>query len=126
MATSFSNGSVNILGTVQATTTPPALTALWGTKVGVGNTTVGTVPAGKVWKIYGAVLNIAHSALASGYFYIGNPVGTVKMTVTCGANNSATAVFGGGYLTAVAADNVIVSVTAGTGDLTIYYVQEDA
>jgi len=56
MSFQFNKGTVNVTGSVTSTVTKYTGTIITGTKVGVGNTTIGTVGAGKTWRIIGVHL----------------------------------------------------------------------
>jgi len=55
MGTNINSGLVSISGNITFDTV--ALTPLFASRVSAGTTTLGTVPAGKVWRIYSAAMS---------------------------------------------------------------------
>jgi len=92
MGGSFSSGSQTINGTVTVigSTTDSKLLTLTGTQAGAGTTTLGTVPAGKTWRIYSATLNTSEIAAATGYGFLKfdgvNHLTTVNVSNVVGAS----------------------------------------
>lgn len=97
MTQSYSKGTVNVTGNVTAIQSDHVLTitSVAGSKAGVGNTILGTVPANKRWRILGVTI--------CGISGTGNDA----VSVTCGGQTIAYAVCSFGAAMLVSTSNSI-------------------
>jgi len=129
----FSGTQANVALSGSLTLTKSTAAMLCASRWGAGSTTIGTVTAGKVWRIIGMTVhgNMATNATEDVSIDIdGTPVMKVLISSLAGQVAGAVAVWNGNYYDAipVAAGKVIRITTgaSGNGAATITYIEEAA
>jgi hypothetical protein len=97
MATSTSSGNTSVTGTVTSTTTVHTVVCAMASKSGTGNATIGTVPAGKKWRIVSMNLAVSDAGAnenqnAEILLNSVNALGVVNITLVGGQNSNSVGV----------------------------------
>ena len=129
---SFSSGLTSITGNVTSIASNTPITAsLSGARTGVGTTTLGTVGAGKIWKIISATLIVAHTSAVSTASLIFKADTYASSTGSNAANMAGGSIFlhwdYGACPKLVAGDTITLVTSAGQyANATVQYIEESA